>query len=59
MDDDSRAQPDSADDNRRHSELDQGESGEGGDKRLSPPVPFAPDKDDKSPLGDSDQHSDA
>ena len=24
-----------------------------------PPVPFAPDSDDDSPLGDTDEHSDA
>ncbi len=29
------------------------------DGGLSIPAPFAPDKDDDSPLGDTDQHSDA
>ena len=30
---------------------------EGGDRGDSAPAPFAPDEDDDSPLGDTDQHS--
>jgi hypothetical protein len=29
------------------------------DTNDGPPVPFAPDSDDESPLGDTDEHSDA
>jgi hypothetical protein len=33
---------------------------EGGSKRTSDvPAPFAPDPDEESPLGDTDEHSDA
>ena len=35
------------------------ETDTGEDRKGSAPVPFAPDKDDDSPLGDTDQHSDA
>ena len=33
--------------------------GDDADDGGSAPVPFAPDTDDDSPLGDTDQHSDA
>jgi hypothetical protein len=35
------------------------ESGSGKDREDSAPLPFSPHKDDESPLGDTDQHSDA
>jgi hypothetical protein len=31
----------------------------GGDGGPDTPAPFAPDSDDESPLGDTDEHSDA
>ena len=46
--------PEDEDDDRRESEP--GAENEHGD---SAPAPFAPHEDDDTPLGDTDQHSDA
>ena len=46
-------------DDRRPPAQDDEESGSGEDGGSSLPLPFAPDKDDHSPFGDTDQHSDA
>jgi hypothetical protein len=54
------------DNSTRHDRDDQDETrtqdkdvGDRGTENDDAPAPFAPDSDDKSPLGDTDEHSDA
>ena len=58
MTSDPNVEPEPAEDRRRPGQDDDA-SGSGEDGSSSLPLPFAPDKDDHSPLGDTDQHSDA
>jgi hypothetical protein len=44
-------------DAKRDSHADEPATKDGADD--GPPAPFAPDSDDDSPLGDTDEHSDA
>jgi hypothetical protein len=59
MNDEARAKPTRQDDDGPEPQHDGNGSSFGKNHGDSAPVPFSPHKDDDSPLGDTDQHSDA